>query len=203
MFDSVALPYSVADPYSHQLPSSYNGFLATSALPGNNNQTITVRDYASAALGTNYYPTSGTGLYKMIGAGSHSASAAGLYHYTVKFDQTKEGTDSTISAVSIGYHYVALDGTSQPVDTDGDTLADYAEDRNGNGLVDAGETSFLDSDTDGDGLPDGYEVLVTHTDPLNADTGNTGVSDGYKEDPENDGWTNLQEWQNQFNPSVW
>src|SRR5258706_29965 len=50
-------------------------------------------------------------------------------------------------------------------------------------------------DTDGDGLPDWYEMEVTHTDPNNPDTDNTGVSDGYK-DPDNDGWNNLQEYQN-------
>jgi hypothetical protein len=55
-------------------------------------------------------------------------------------------------------------------------------------------------DSDGDGLPDWYEHEVTGTDPNNPDTGNTGVSDGYK-DGDNDGWTNLQEYQNGTNPN--
>ncbi len=35
-------------------------------------------------------------------------------------------------------------------------------------------------DSDGDGLPDGYEVLATHTNPYLADTGMTGISNGYR-----------------------
>ena len=56
-------------------------------------------------------------------------------------------------------------------------------------------------DTDGDGLPDIYEVLVTHTDPEKADTGNTGVLDGFKE-PMNDGLSNLEKFRKRINPQV-
>lgn len=55
-------------------------------------------------------------------------------------------------------------------------------------------------DTDGGGLPDWWE-LAHELDPNNPDTGGTGVSDGYK-DGDNDGWTNLQEYQNGTSPSV-
>jgi pimeloyl-ACP methyl ester carboxylesterase len=57
-------------------------------------------------------------------------------------------------------------------------------------------------DPDGDGLPSGYEVLATHTDPLLADTGNTGTPDGYK-DPDGDGYVNLAEYYNGTDPLVW
>jgi hypothetical protein len=56
-------------------------------------------------------------------------------------------------------------------------------------------------DSDGDGLPDGYEVLATLTDPLLPDTGLTGTPDGYK-DPDGDGYVNLQEMYNGTNPHV-
>ena len=56
-------------------------------------------------------------------------------------------------------------------------------------------------DPDGDGLPSGYEVLATHTDPLLADTGNTGTPDGYK-DPDGDGYVNLTEYYNGTDPLV-
>ncbi len=54
-------------------------------------------------------------------------------------------------------------------------------------------------DSDGDGLPDIYEVLVTKTEPDEADTGNTGVLDGYKEMTA-DGWSNLEKFRRRSNP---
>jgi hypothetical protein len=36
------------------------------------------------------------------------------------------------------------------------------------------------ADTDGDGLTDGYEALVSHTNPFNADTDGDGMSDGWE-----------------------
>jgi hypothetical protein len=60
-------------------------------------------------------------------------------------------------------------------------------------------TAGWGEDSDGDGLPDIYEVLVTHTDPDNADTGNTGVLDGYKEMTD-DGWSNLEKFRRRVDP---
>ncbi len=60
------------------------------------------------------------------------------------------------------------------------------------------------NDTDGDGLPDVYEALVTGTDPYDGDTGDTGdtgLPDGFK-DPDGDGWTNLDEFRLRQNPAV-
>jgi hypothetical protein len=37
-----------------------------------------------------------------------------------------------------------VNSSLQPDDTDGDGIPDYLEDANGNGLVDSGETSWLD-----------------------------------------------------------
>ena len=54
-------------------------------------------------------------------------------------------------------------------------------------------------DSDGDGLPDIYEVLVTGTDPVKADTGDTGVLDGYKE-MSGDGWSALEKFRRRLNP---
>ncbi len=54
-------------------------------------------------------------------------------------------------------------------------------------------------DSDGDGLPDIYEVLVTRTDPDNADTGNAGILDGYKGSA-NDGWNNLEKFRRRADP---
>ena len=62
-------------------------------------------------------------------------------------------------------------------------------------------TAGWSEDSDGDGLPDIYEVLVTGTDPLKADTGNTGILDGYKE-PAHDGWSNLEKFRRRADPFV-
>lgn len=56
------------------------------------------------------------------------------------------------------------DGDGTPdyldLDSDGDFLPDAAEDPNGNGVVDPGESSPLSADTDGDGTPDLVEVVA-------------------------------------------
>jgi hypothetical protein len=66
-------------------------------------------------------------------------------------------------------------------------------------VVDPEFTAGWGEDSDGDGLPDIYEVLVTQTDPDNADTGNTGTLDGYK-DMALDGWSNLEKFRRRSNP---
>jgi hypothetical protein len=62
-------------------------------------------------------------------------------------------------------------------------------------------TAGSGEDADGDELPDLYEDLVTRTDPLNGGTGNQG-EDPYA-DPDGDGWSNVQEYQNGTDPYSW
>lgn len=52
-------------------------------------------------------------------------------------------------------------------DSDADGLRDGTEDRNANGIRDAGETGTRLRDSDGDQVWDGVEVLLLSTDPLN------------------------------------
>jgi alpha-tubulin suppressor-like RCC1 family protein len=54
-------------------------------------------------------------------------------------------------------------------------------------------------DSDGDGLPDVYEVFVTKTDSLKTDTGYSGVIDGFKE-LTSDGWSNLEKLRRRIDP---
>jgi hypothetical protein len=63
----------------------------------------------------------------------------------VKYTQTKEGAEASQRA-DIGFHYVAC-SIGLPIDTDGDGLADYFEDRNGNGTVDSDETDWQTYDS--------------------------------------------------------
>ncbi len=78
-------------------------------------------------------------MFSLIDAGSRTADQAGLFRYPSQTNQVKE----TNSVVDIGFHYVAVTN-NVPFDTDGDGIADYLEDRNGNGSVDTGETNWQD-----------------------------------------------------------
>jgi hypothetical protein len=51
---------------------------------------------------------------------------------------TIEGTN----IVAIGFHYVALGGNGLPLDSNSDSIADYLEDANGNGVGDSGEINW-------------------------------------------------------------
>jgi hypothetical protein len=126
--------------------ADYNGYrTGLSSIGGANNKTGLTMDYQGGpatnffgVLGSFYYPATGGSLTQLINAGSRTAAAASLYHFTTVPAQTKEST----SQVDIGYHLVALDGNGNPVDTDGDSIPDYLEDANGNGTVDSGETDW-------------------------------------------------------------
>lgn len=116
----------------------YNGYLTNCSrlTPTNvNDKVLTSMTYDSGALGCFYQLNNSL----LINAGSRTAGAAGLYHYTTLANQEKEAG----STVDIGFHYMALNGGT-PVDTDGDGLPDYIEDRNGNGHFDIVTTTETD-----------------------------------------------------------
>lgn len=125
--------------YMYAPQISNNGYYnTTTTSQGAWPQNISTLDFQTGALGNYYYPASGSGLARLINAGSASAAALSFYHYTTTTNQVKE----TNSTVDIGFHYIASSQTGQPSDFDGDTVPDYVEDTNGNGVVDAGETEW-------------------------------------------------------------
>jgi hypothetical protein len=114
-----------------------------------NDVLVSSFDWQTSSLGNYYIPTNSA----LIDAGSQNATNFGLYHFTSCTNQVKE----TNSTVNIGYHYVAVDGSGNALDYDSDGLADYFEDKNGDGIANNGESDWKLADTDGDGVSDFLE----------------------------------------------
>jgi len=118
-----------------------NGHFATTALAGGSgNKTVATLDWATHQGRPYYYPTSGTNLFSLVDAGSRTVASAGLYHHTTRTDQTKDS-----GTVDIGFHYMAVDSSGQPLDSDFDGIPDYLEDADGDNVLDAGETAWATS----------------------------------------------------------
>jgi len=132
-------------------------------------------EWVTGPLGRFYLPTDSS----LLNAGSTNANLLGLYHFTTTTNlvnslQAKE----TNSIVDMSYHYVAVGAGGPPIDSDADSLSDYLEDGNGDGLFGIGDLSdWTSADTDGDGLSDGDEMLVYHLNPLSQDTDGDHVID--------------------------
>ncbi len=121
-------------------------------------------------------------------------------------DEVRRGTDpndpdSDDDGIKDGEEVLVTRTNPLDDDTDDDGLLDGNEDKDHNGVVDAGETSALLPDTDGDGVQDGTELGLaapqgkhtdltkfivdadptTKTDPRNPDTDGGGVPDGIED----------------------
>jgi hypothetical protein len=113
--------------------------------------------YVSGPLG-NFYQ----GSTNLLNEGNVTADVAGLYHYTV-LTNLVSGLEikETNSWVDLGYHYVAVNSSNQPIDGDSDGIPDYFEDVNGNGIYDNNDIAdWSSSDTDSDGVNDFLEWLA-------------------------------------------
>jgi len=95
------------------------------------------------------------------------------------------------------------DAPSTEVNEADNGTIDGHEDFDGDGLSTIRErelgTDPLETDTDGDDLPDGFEEFVIGTDPLDADTDDDGTPDG-EEDLDGDGLTNAEEYDAETSP---
>ena len=166
LFDGDTVALTGIGMFGTYVTPSYNAFFNTVSTPlaGTGNVSLTALTYASGAVSTlSWYVNASTPTLKDADT-ARTADLAGLYHYTMYTSQVKELN----SYVDIGFHYVSLSGTT-PQDSDGDGIPDYLEDRNGNNVVDSGETSWLNSDSDFDGVSDGAE-LAAGKNPLDANS---------------------------------
>ncbi len=122
---------------------NYNAYLngADRLYPqGANDVLLADYNWQASWLGNYYLPTNSP----LINTGSvANAASIGLYHYTTQTNQAKE----TNSVVDIGYHYVAVNSSGSPIDTDGDGSPDYYEDVNGDGSATGDPTSWLSYDS--------------------------------------------------------
>jgi len=112
----------------------YNAYLNNGLIDNvvqTNDVVVTNFTWLAGPLGNYYQPANSP----LLNLGSRPADLAGLFHYTTTVNQLKE----TNSVVDIGYHYVALNGNGNPIDTNGDGIPDYLADINGNGIFDAGD----------------------------------------------------------------
>lgn len=190
LFDKAS--QSLSGTGSANVAKSYNGFttgtingIPGDAVPGPaGDKTGFAVSYATGLLGEYYLPAATATLL----TGSRGANVAGLYHYTTS---TTAGTKELNTTVEIGFHYVSLTAGGQPPDQDSDASQDYIEDRNGDGLYGTGDpSSWFLSDTDSDGMPDGWEAGFALNPLLNDAIG----------DPDGDNVSNLWEYQLGLSP---
>ncbi|MCC6234312.1 MAG: LamG domain-containing protein, partial [Verrucomicrobiales bacterium] len=80
-----------------------NGFQSGLTAFGSNNKVGLSPDFTAGPLGRCYIPRSTGTLTNLFNAGSRTAAAAGLYHFTT----TPDGAKELGSVVDIGYHYPA------------------------------------------------------------------------------------------------
>jgi hypothetical protein len=119
------------------------------------------------------FDTDGDGLGDGLEVGVTVGTPAGTSGGPALFRVTFLGT----AAGFTGDADPATTTNPRQVDSDGDGLADGAEDADRDGVRDATETNAADADTDDDTLSDGLEVVTLGTNPLAADSDGDGLPD--------------------------
>lgn len=100
--------------------------------------------------------------------------------------------NQTVDSYSVESNIVTVINRNNGNDIDNDGITDIDE-------IYLFFTDYLNPDTDNDGLSDGYELFTLNTNPLLPDTDENGISDA-DEDFDNDGLTNIQEYELNTDP---
>jgi hypothetical protein len=141
LFDNATVTASGGswDTYINQ---SHNGFANYTTAPTGLRSTTDVPP-SSGSIAFSFAPTVGDRRWyhastDMINKGSRTAGVAGLYHYTVRPNNVREGDETPDKTVDIGYHYVAaanvaLNQTATQSTTYGSAVAGLAVDGNTDG----------------------------------------------------------------------
>lgn len=124
------------------------------------------------------------GTHYVIKNVGYNADISGLSTISFGF-MGNQGSKEDVPENFILRSFVAYDGDSFELDTDGDGISDGMEKIFG--------TDYKNPDTDGDGLTDYQEIYLTMTDPLKTDTDGNGISDA-QEDLDSDGLNNKAEF---------
>jgi len=204
-YATASVPVAVGDGTTTQ------DFRLMSSMPGLITGTITDADSG--------LPIEGAAVIVDEGFATAESSEEGLYliagvtprEYTLYVSATGYADDS--DTVNVGpSETVIADFALVPLDSDTDGLPDLVETNTGVFVspLDTGTDPNL-SDSDGDGLDDGDEVITHTTDPTDPDTDDDGLTDGDEidvhgtvptdPDSDDDGYTDSDEVDNETDPN--
>jgi hypothetical protein len=154
VFDNLFETTSLTAGGSVALSNGTNAYKGISVLASSlgGDLVLTTVDFQSGPLGNFYYNTnsSATNTAYLINRSTNNTPAlVGLYHYTTRPDQAKDGDSS---GLDMGFHYITTTGSSSttPYDADGDGIPDYLEDLDGSGgNANSGEPDWQDASDPG------------------------------------------------------
>ena len=208
-------PYVFAGAYAHGQTSEYTQFLVGTVW--NDANSNAVYDPGEGLDGVRVEPDSGA-YYAVTGeAGGYAIPVASAATWLVTFSEGDLGLESYVRSVTLGSESVLLDFNLNDRDSDGvDNAVDNCPDTYNPGQANHDNDALgddCDDDDDNDGTLDGSDAFPFNPDET-LDTDSDGMGDNFEttysfsisdpsdaaEDADDDGWSNLKEFQRGTNP---